>query len=65
MSSPRVISEEERDSLWAEVRKEFPDDRMMQEVHFVRLLHRAQLEHFSRKERIEFYNRLIPKRTGR
>ena len=65
MASPRVLSDEERDSIWAEVRKEFPNDPMMQEVHFVRLLHAAQLAHFSREERIEFFNRLIPKRLER
>jgi hypothetical protein len=65
MASPRVLSEKERESLWAEVRKEFPNDPMMQEVHFVRLLHSAQLAQFSSEERIEFYNRLIPKRQER
>ena len=65
MAIPRVLSESERESLWAEVRKEFPRDQVMQEVHFVRLLHAAQLAHFSREERIEFFNRLIPKRQER
>jgi len=65
MATPRVLSEKERESLWAEVRIEFPNDPVMQEVHFVRLLHAAQLAHFSRDERIEFYNRLIPKRLRR
>ncbi len=65
MAIPRIISEKERESLWAEVRKEFPGDHVMQEVHFVRLLHAIQLAHFSREERIEFYNRLIPKRQDR
>jgi hypothetical protein len=65
MASPRVLSDEERESIWAEVRKEFPNDPMMQDVHFVRLLHAAQLAHFSREERIEFFNRLIPKRLER
>ena len=65
MASPRILSEQERESLRADVRKEFPNDPMMQDVHFVRLLHAAQLAHFSREERREFYNRLIPKRSGR
>jgi hypothetical protein len=65
MATTRVLSEQERESLWAEVRKEFPSDPVMQEVHFVRLLHAAQLAHFSREERMEFYNRLIPKRQER
>jgi hypothetical protein len=65
MASPRVLSEEERESLWTEVRTEFPNDPMMQEVHFVRLLHDAQLRHFTREERMEYFNRLVPKRMGR
>ena len=65
MATTRVLSEQERESLWAEVRKEFPSDPVMQEVHFVRFLHAAQLAHFSREERMEFYNRLIPKRLER
>ena len=65
MATPRILSEKERESLWAEVRKEFPNDPVMQDVHFVRLLHAAQLAHFSRDERIEFFNRLIPKPLGR
>jgi hypothetical protein len=65
MATPRVVPENERQSIWDEVRKEFPNDPVMQEIHFVRLLHAAQLAHFSRDERIEFLNRLIPKSLGR
>ena len=36
---------------------------MMQELHFVRLLHEAQLKHFSRKEHAEYLNRRA-KREG-
>ena len=60
MPIPRKLTEAERQTLWAEVRAEFPDDEMMQEVHFVRLLHAAQLQDFTRDERIAHFNRLIP-----
>ena len=36
MPNPRPLTESELQSLWAEVRAEFPDDEMMQEIHFVR-----------------------------
>jgi hypothetical protein len=35
----RDISESMKQQLWEEVRREFPDDPMMQEIHYVRLLH--------------------------
>jgi hypothetical protein len=42
------------------VRGEFPDDEMMQEIHFVRALHAAQLRDFTREERVEYLNQLLP-----
>ncbi len=63
MSTPRVLSKDERAALWAEVRREFPDDEMMQEVHFVRLLHAAQLKGFTREQKRAYFNRFIPAPT--
>jgi len=60
MPNPRKLTDAERQALWTEVRAEFPDDDMMQEVHFVRLLHAAQRQDFSREARIAHFNRLIP-----
>ena len=65
MIEPRQLSEAERQVLWAEVKAEFPDDEMMQEIHFVRLLHNAQFEHLSRQEHAEYLNRLIPENPGK
>jgi hypothetical protein len=52
----------ERDIL-EEVRREFPDDAVMQEVHYVRLLHYHQLKGLSASERVRFFAR--PKRRVR
>jgi hypothetical protein len=60
MPSPRQLTEAERQALWTEVRAEFPDDEMMQEVHFVRALRAAQLRDFTREERVEYLNQLLP-----
>ncbi len=60
MPNPRELTEAERQALWAEVQAEFPDDEMMQEVHFVRALHAAQLRDFTREERVEYLNQLLP-----
>jgi hypothetical protein len=59
MPNPRDVTEAEREALWAEVRAEFPDDQMMQEVHFVRALHAAQLRNFTEEQRVEYLNRLL------
>ena len=60
MPNPRPLTEPELQSLWAEVRAEFPDDEMMQEVHFVRALHAIQLRDFTREERLAYLNRFVP-----
>ena len=60
MPNPRVLTEAERQAIWAEVRGEFPGDEMMQEVHFVRLLHSAQLQDFTRDERVAYFNWHVP-----
>ena len=50
------LTETEKRQLAEEVRKEFPDDEVMQQVHYVRLLHHAQTKGLSSEERIRFYN---------
>lgn len=60
MPNPRRLSEAERQALWAEVQAEFPGDEMMQEVHFVRALHAAQLRDFTREERVKYLNQQLP-----
>ncbi|MBN1675436.1 MAG: hypothetical protein JXR37_30625 [Kiritimatiellae bacterium] len=39
----RNVTANERKRLWNEVRAEFRDDRVMQEVHFARLVHHEML----------------------
>jgi hypothetical protein len=49
------LSEAEHQAIWQEVRKEFPDDEMMQELHYVRRLHQLQTKGLAVAERIAFY----------
>lgn len=51
------ITEAEKKRLWDEVQAEFPDDAVMQEVHYVRLLHYHQTKGLTAKDRVRFYNR--------
>lgn len=51
------LTETEKKQIWEEVRREFPDDEMMQEIHYVRLLHFRQMEGLSSQERIRFFAR--------
>lgn len=60
MPNPRELTEAERQALWAEVQAEFPGDEMMQEVHFVRAMHAAQLREFTPEERVAHLNRMLP-----
>jgi len=52
----RILTEEEKIRLKAEVEREFPDDEMMQEIHYVRLLHQLQTEGMTVGERKAFYS---------
>ncbi len=65
MPNPRELTESERQALWAEVQAEFPDDEMMQEVHFVRAVRAAQLRDFTREERLMFLNQCRPQASPR
>ena len=51
----RDLTAAEKEGLWSEVRKEFPDDEMMQEIHYVRLLYHYQTRGLSRREFIRFF----------
>ena len=50
------ITPTEKDKIWEEVRKEFPDDEMMQELHFIRQVHYQQTKDMSLDERLRFYS---------
>lgn len=49
------ITHSEKDKIWEEVRKEFPNDEMMQELHFIRQVHYQQTKDMSLDERLRFY----------
>ena len=49
------ITPSEKDKIWEDVRKEFPDDEMMQELHFIRQVHYQQTKDMSVDERLRFY----------
>ena len=51
------LTETEKKQIWEEVRSEFPDDAVMQEVHYVRLLHYRQTKGLSAQERVRFFAR--------
>ena len=50
-----ILPKDARDRLWEEVREEFPQDEMMQEVHFVRLVHFWQTKDLTPEERVRFF----------
>ena len=52
----RVLTEPEKEKLSEEVRREFPDDEVMQQVHYVRLMHHLQMGEMSTEERVRFYH---------
>jgi hypothetical protein len=50
------LTEAEKEQLLGEVRKEFPDDEMMQEIHYSRLLHYFQTTDLPPHERVKLFN---------
>ena len=52
----KLVTEEEKKRLWEEAERDFPDDEMMRDIHYVRLLHQRQTKGMSVRERMEFYN---------
>lgn len=52
----RELTEAEKQRLSEEVRQEFPDDEVMQQIHYVRLLHYSQTRDLSSQERVRFFS---------
>ena len=51
----RVLRESEKQKRAEAVCREFPDDEVMQQVHYVRLMHHLQTREMTPEERIRFY----------
>lgn len=57
----RKVTQAERDKIWEDVRKEFPNDEMMQEIHFIRQVHYLPTKDLSMEERLRFFESSIQK----
>ena len=57
----RKVTQAERERIWEDVRKEFPNDEMMQEIHFIRQVHYLQTKDSSMEERLRFFESSIQK----
>ena len=57
----RKVTQAERKKIWKDVRKEFPNDEMMQEIHFIRQVHYLQTKDLSMKERLRFFESSMQK----
>ena len=57
----RKVTQAEQEKIWEDVRKEFPNDDMMQEIHFIRQVHYLQTKDSSMKERLRFFESSIQK----
>ncbi len=51
----KELTAAEKEHLLEEVRKDFPDDEMMQQIHYIRLLHHFQTKGLSPKQRTRFF----------
>lgn len=51
----KELTEMEKAKIWEDVQKEFPNDEMMQQIHFVRQMHYLQTKDLPLEERIRFF----------
>lgn len=58
------LTEMEKTRIWEDVRKEFPNDEMMQQIHFVRQMHSLQTKDLPLEERIRFFGGTTQKTTA-
>ena len=49
------LTEMEKAKIWEDVRREFPDDEVMQQIHYVRQVHHFQTKGLSLEDRIRFF----------
>lgn len=59
-----TIDQKERQAILDAVRREFPDDPMMQELHCVRRVHQRETANMSAADEIAFYQRSCPERPS-
>jgi len=57
-------TEIEKAKIWDDVQKEFPNDEMMQQIHFVRQIYHLQTKDLSTDERIRFWGGTTQKATA-
>ena len=57
------LTDAERERIREEVRKVFPNDEMMQEIHFVQQVHFYETKDLSPGEQIRYFRRSRPKQT--
>ncbi|MEQ8168634.1 MAG: hypothetical protein ABRQ38_07030 [Candidatus Eremiobacterota bacterium] len=55
----RELTEEEKQQIWKEVKEDFPDDEMMQEIHYTRMKLYFLTKDLSSEERIKFFNSAV------
>lgn len=53
----REIPEQEREAIRRELAEEFPNDELMQEIHYVRRIHQLETEEMSVEEKIAYYRK--------
>ena len=57
------LTDTERERIREEVRKEFPNDEMMQEIHFVQQVHYFETKDLSPRDQIRYFKRSRRKQT--
>jgi hypothetical protein len=59
----REPTEAEKQQMRDDARAEFPNDAMMQEIHYVRQLLCYRTQDMSTEERVRFYNGAVTRRS--
>jgi hypothetical protein len=55
------LTKAEKLKIWAYICEEFPDDEVMQEIHFVRQVHYLQTKDLSVEEHLRYFRGLSEK----